>query len=75
MNNNRNNMFLQIRGKQFSCLCVGYFSFIILKLLRSLFMENFEPLAGYISVFDSAIFIIGSDPQGDASSRINDWFI
>ena len=38
-------------------------------------MENFEPLAGYISVFDSAIFIIGSDLQGDVSSRINDWFI
>ena len=35
-------------------------------------MEKFQPLAGHISVFDSAIFIIGSDPQGDLSSRIND---
>ena len=35
-------------------------------------MENFEPLAGHISVFDSAIFIIGSEPQGDLSSRINE---
>ena len=72
MNNNRNNMFLQIRGKQFSCLWVGYFSFLKLKLLRSLFVEKLEPLAGHISVFDSAIFIIGRDPLGDVSIRIND---